>query len=540
MKSIIFKIASGSLLTLAVVGSAQAQTLEGKLMRTSQFGTTDMVNLSQYNYGFGTARSTAMGGAFTSLGADLSSMSINPAGLGMYRGSEFGVTMSVIGSNTDSKVEGGYSRLNNKTKFGFNNVSVALNMYQGVGALTSFTLGFGYNKLADFNYNTGVRLADDKSSLNEVFFYQAQGIGHSTMGGSYPYNETNELDWGAVLAYKTGILTPKDGTTDQYNMPDWDINVNTTHFLRTNNRGGINEYTLSGGMNFSNIVYLGFTLGMQDIYYHQTDYYDEQYIGTPYSMNYMLYDQSVRYSGSAVNFKLGAIIRPAEGLRIGLAVHTPSYVSLERQYNGSMSVDYSRSEKPDPDNPGGVIVSPAETVNRYTNNLISQSKFNSPTRLLTGISYTMPDVGILSVDYERVWYNGMRLGHDVDADIREEWKWEVKDQFKGSNNIRVGMEIKPTQNFSIRGGYAHYGSMMKDDNRVLFQPISAKGYNVSTGIGYRYQNMNIDFTYVYMNSTLTAYDLYYYKNGTDEVSNPSYIETTRTRNNFALSLGLRF
>ena len=46
---------------------------------------SDLFELSQTTFSLGTARSMAMAGAFTSLGADLTSMAINPAGLGMYR-----------------------------------------------------------------------------------------------------------------------------------------------------------------------------------------------------------------------------------------------------------------------------------------------------------------------------------------------------------------------------------------------------------------------------------------------------------------------
>ena len=42
---------------------------------------SDLFELSQTTFSLGTARSMAMAGAFTSLGADLTSMAINPAGL---------------------------------------------------------------------------------------------------------------------------------------------------------------------------------------------------------------------------------------------------------------------------------------------------------------------------------------------------------------------------------------------------------------------------------------------------------------------------
>jgi len=51
----------------------------------------------------GTARSMAMGGAFGALGGDLSIISTNPAGLGIYRSSEVAGTfnLSSVGTNTD-------------------------------------------------------------------------------------------------------------------------------------------------------------------------------------------------------------------------------------------------------------------------------------------------------------------------------------------------------------------------------------------------------------------------------------------------------
>ena len=53
---------------------------------------SDLFELSQTTFSLGTARSMAMAGAFTSLGADLTSMAINPAGLGMYRRNEISIT----------------------------------------------------------------------------------------------------------------------------------------------------------------------------------------------------------------------------------------------------------------------------------------------------------------------------------------------------------------------------------------------------------------------------------------------------------------
>ena len=52
---------------------------------------TDALRFSQTFPG-GTARTIGMSGAFGAFGGDFSTLSINPAGIGVYRSSEFSIT----------------------------------------------------------------------------------------------------------------------------------------------------------------------------------------------------------------------------------------------------------------------------------------------------------------------------------------------------------------------------------------------------------------------------------------------------------------
>ena len=142
------------ILLAACVAAAplQAQNLEfgGLTYNNDLMMSTDFAALSR-SHPFGTARVMGMGGAFTSLGADLSSMSINPAGLGMYRRNEFSLTPLL--SVAHGQTQGAPSWVgNNKTRFAFANVGVALNVFESPASpLTSLTLGIGMNRIADFN-----------------------------------------------------------------------------------------------------------------------------------------------------------------------------------------------------------------------------------------------------------------------------------------------------------------------------------------------------------------------------------------------------
>ena len=122
----IFALTAGAALVSA---SAMAQTPSPEAM----------LKLSQYNYSFGTARSAALGGAFTSLGADLASMAINPAGLGMYQSSDVGFSPSVTSSTMKSNY-GGFSASDSKTQFSVGNLAAAFNLYQGGGAIDEYDL----------------------------------------------------------------------------------------------------------------------------------------------------------------------------------------------------------------------------------------------------------------------------------------------------------------------------------------------------------------------------------------------------------------
>ena len=74
----------GALMASVAATQVQAQALPnlrfgGAVMDHDIMMARDFASLSQ-THAFGTARSMAMGGAFTSLGADMSSISQNPAG----------------------------------------------------------------------------------------------------------------------------------------------------------------------------------------------------------------------------------------------------------------------------------------------------------------------------------------------------------------------------------------------------------------------------------------------------------------------------
>ena len=298
--------------------------------------------------------------------------------------------------------------------------------------------------------------------------------------------------------------------------------------MRRITTGSIGEYDFSGGFNFNNILYVGLTIGVQDVYLRSENNYTETYNNNEYNLQRMNYVQWQRLSGTGVNFKFGAIVRPVPNLRIGVAVHTPTFISMEEQYNEWMSASYKGfSSSPEQDTP--------YALNNYN--------INTPTRLLTGISYTLPKVGLISVDYERVWYNGMRLRNTGYWNVEEDTKNMIGDMYKAANNFRAGLELTPLQNFYLRAGYASYGDCTKTNvySTSANYPTIKSYQNYSAGLGYRFGHAYLDLTYIYTDYKYLGDDIFYYNEaGMQFPIQSGTIDYQQNRHTVTLTMGVRF
>ncbi|MCC8089382.1 MAG: hypothetical protein LIO79_09025 [Rikenellaceae bacterium] len=492
-------------------------------------GHEDLLRFSQYNYSLGTARSAAMGGAFSSLGADFSSMVINPAGLGMYRRSEISITpnLTVNKAKTTNVDElGNFGANANKTKFGLNNFGGVFNVYNGTRAVTSFSFGFGYSKLADFNSNTSV-IGRSRTSMIDYFGEKIANSGIIPSPDSpLRYTGSNQGLWDAILAYNTFLLDYDfdDNTYFTKDLFDPDNAVFSSRLTSTTS-GSIGQYDISAGMNFLNVLYMGFGFGIQDISYHETLSYQE----TPennsgYGLNHFRYVQNLKQDGTAWNFKFGVIVRPIEQLRFSLAVHTPTYIAMDEYYYADMYSYFNDY------NNGQAVYDGVETGNRISYNI------QTPTRFLAGISYminsqTLGPLGVISLDYERVWYNKMKF---FDSGWNNEDYYisrDVEAIYKPANNIRVGAEAILTPNVFLRLGYAYYDSVYEHSEDQDY----GKSSNYSLGLGYRTGGWSFDVAYIYMDRKEIPRQFYnggYYQSG--------IYKTTNNRNNFTLTASVRF
>ena len=562
----IFTIALMLCMSIMAVNSSRAQMVDfgGTTMNNDILGWYDLYEMSFTSHNYGTARTMGMGNAFTALGADMISASLNPAGIGMYVSNDVSITpMMQFAKSPTSNATGFYPKNTPKhqqrykersDRFGLGSIGGVATAYKGTGAVTNINFGFVYNRIADFNRNTAFASIANQGteSLANVFCTLANVDGLTTNSdGRMPFGN-DPFYWGPTLAYKNGLINKDE--------QGWFIdrispNAEVDQYSAVETRGSLGEYAISLGFNFRDVVYLGATLGIQSLNYTRTVFYGEDYIYTeenkpsgadmPYQLTYMNYEQRTRISGTGFNFKIGATIRPVNWLRIGVAYHTPTYYGLTLRYGADMwSETYSAGDNPE----GYDVPADGKMFDEVSSPIWEDAgpnswNFRSPSRLLTGVAVTLGKRIIVSADYERSWYQSTRLQQSPILGL--DYTGQMKEFFKGSNTVRVGAEAYLLPFLPIRVGYIWNGSTLRKgyEHIVATHPIPTQQQYITAGFGIKFsQTVYMDFAYQYGTTKYSSYQTFYAIDSEDANQNiESDLFTTNTNRHIAVvTLGFRF
>ena len=206
----------------------------------------DVLRYSQTMVG-GTARSIGFGGAVGSLGADFSSLNVNPAGIGLYKKSEFNITPTIYFSKLNTSLNGFD---NSATKDNFNLNSYGLISVYDLKAkkgLKYIQFGIGVNRTNNFNNYYHITNENGENSLMTDYQIQAYG------------NSPSDLDpFSTYLAWDNYLLdtTKVNNGTWRYTSPL--TNGGVFQELKNTTWGSMNEMNITVGSSFSDILYLGF------------------------------------------------------------------------------------------------------------------------------------------------------------------------------------------------------------------------------------------------------------------------------------------
>jgi long-subunit fatty acid transport protein len=237
------------------------------------------------------------------------------------------------------------------------------------------------------------------------------------------------------------------------------------------------------GTNYNDKLYLGASIGVTRVdFFQEIGHTEEDVNSSVPDLDNFYYYYRLSTRGTGFTFKLGATYRPVEFLRIGAAVHIPTFFKMEDDY-----YSYMESSFDTPRDTTGRLSYASESPNGYY-----EYSLNTPFRFIGGVAFQVKKFAVISVDYEYIDYSSARLKDGSDGYNFNGENNIIQDAFKSTSNVRVGAEFKLGM-FQLRGGFAHYGKpyvageMNKDSNYSF----------ITGGVGLRTRSFFVDLGYQY-------------------------------------------
>ncbi len=485
----------------------------------------------------GTARFVGMGGAMGALGGDISTISTNPAGIGIYRSNDIMTSFGFSAFGTETNYLG--NKLNNdKSRVTFDNIGAVFSSKIGnYTALRYVNFGFNYKKAKNFYNNTSMAgdLPDFVSGGEEYLVSQtnqmarqAYGAYNGPLGSKNAFSDP-ELGWLSILGYQGGVIVPVAGTNDQYRSKALDYNYYPYADFYSEERGGIDQYDFNVAFNFNDRFYLGLTIGAYDVDYSKYSLYDESFSPNDgYSL-----ETWNNISGAGFDFKLGTIFRPFEysPLRVGLAVHTPTFYQLtsEREAYLKSNLNGKRIE----------VDSYAALGNRVN---ATEFRLRTPWKFNASLGYTIGKDLALGAEYEYQDYSTVTFQDSYGNRLDDRYENTAGDMLKGVHALRLGLEYKIIPEFAFRAGYNFTTSAFKANaySKLPYYSVatdtdftnSDTRNDFTLGVGYRGSIFYTDLAYKY---TTCKGDFYAFD---DE--NLQATKLTNTRSQVLFTVGMRF
>ncbi|TNE81698.1 MAG: hypothetical protein EP332_02985 [Bacteroidetes bacterium] len=482
----------------------------GAVLPTWAQNEMDVARFSQKDL-MGTPRILAMGGSGSAMGADLSSLSLNPAGLAFYRGNEYNISLG-FHNKYNSSYYIDRSQTGSKANLMIPQIGMVFtqkqveNGQEKMNGLVSFSLGLSVQRRSDFNQRRNFSGINSSSSMLDMYALYANGTDAAYLNGD---NESLE-----GLAWNTYLINPDSFSNNYYaNLPDT-ISVYQQSRLMESGKG--NDYNLGIGLNFSHEVYIGFGLTFSSIQFEHESSWEEQTLSSFASPREMRYHSNYTTTGNAIQFQAGVILKPNDYFRIGLSYHSRPYYSLYEQYIQTMESKNFLAN---------------QSFNLSSSYMGYAYNVRTPSQLLGGITFLIPKTAVFNVDVEFQDYTTANIS-SVDYDYNDA-NTAIQKRFGNTTNVRTGGEFLLGA-WRLRAGYAFQQSLLKPN---LELNLSSNTNSFTFGGGYRNKSgffVDGAFTFSQGRNFITPYNL-------DSDTRESYTAVNDfRRTQVILSFGSRF
>jgi len=386
----------------------------------------------------GSARFVAMGGAFGAIGGDVSSMTINPAGISIFNGNNAAIAFQI--RNTEIATTYYNNILTTQEDFfNISNAGAVLTFENNIdNDWSKFAFGVNFRITADFENRFNAKGNSGFSSFDNFPLDESQipivyNISERQEFSNFYNGELSELNF-----VFSGVYQEKLHVGAGLNF--YDINFSQQIVLKENNNDGF-ENTLT------------------------SRFYQENFT-----------------NGVGFSMSAGFIYKPTKAFRIGLSYQSPTwYTELIENTNiinndgffGDTEIEVSNDD---------VIYD-----NTFGGNLPFQEllyKLRTPAKIIVSSAIIFGKAGLISLDYSSKNYNGLYLSGD---DFSQENLF-FDNQLKRANSIHLGTEWRINQ-LSLRGGFQYEESPYT--NTVLSDNLETYSF----GLGYNFGSIKLDLAY---------------------------------------------
>ena len=438
------------------------------------------------NFG-GTAKFNSMAGSMGALGGDLSAITVNPAGTGVFITGDVSATLAVQGNKNNSNLFG------KSFESSYNNTNLGQ-----VGGVVSFET----NSNSPWQF---VNLAFNYSTKNLEDYVQTPG------------NRSIK----EAVQYESGGATVNDFLV--YNGHAYD---------RTGTASNLN---VSLGGNYENKIYVGAGLNFKTAELEQSDFFQYQLQNLGEYAYYQKQYSPYRESSNGFSASVGIIGKINNNIRLGVAVESPTFWNLTRTYteysnysNGIYYDIYDETRKLTTPMKltlsGAVVASKNFAINVDYTLGVTKPKYKDPGEFPNGDPSPEKQLNdYFSSDYKNT------------SDLRIGAEYRVAGfRLRGG----YGLEASPFKNSSILA----YNSTGVSGSYGLNSPYVGKRETLAGGLGYDFKAFYIDAGIQSITSTydnpffggdyaVTTNDGYSVTNGdsiTNEASIVSKVKNTKT------------
>ncbi|NUM32526.1 MAG: outer membrane protein transport protein [Bacteroidetes bacterium] len=406
----------------------------------------DALRYSKDMFG-GTGRSAGIASAVGALGAEISSVNVNPASIGMFKKDEMSFSFGMNNFSNLSEYLGNKTK-ENKFSLVLPNIGLVFcnnNSNKSSKGWSSTVISLGFSRVADFNKYITFSGINTQTSLMDYFAERANGYSIKDIRAT-----DDDFDNGfaskTTMAWEAYLFDSVANKTYTAHASPVFHDIFQKISIQQSGRMYDASFTLTKGYN--NNFFAGASLIYTDVKFEESKAHSEVNDikdTSNFAMDNFTYSDKLYTSGGGISVRLGILQKIGDNFRIGASFQSPQVLNLKDEYSFGINSTLRNGDSYNFSSKSG----------NFDYSVITPYKF---TLSATAVS---AKTGFISADVEFKDYSIMRLKSSQINNAMEIANDEIRDKYKNVINYRLGGELI-FNSYRLRGGYARYASPFVD------------------------------------------------------------------------------